>query len=170
MRIIGLIPPLSRLSTDAQLTHAVTFAAHHAACIALVSKHFPGRLRGRGQALYSALGYGLSRNHLMKIVHDLGRQGLLQTTRGRSGGLRLGREAERITVGDVVRATETDFRQAECFDAAHSQCTLRGDCGLQGVLQQALAAYFAVLNHTTLADISAPRAQPVRFMAAITTP
>ncbi len=44
----------------AQLTHAVTFAAHHAACIALVSRHFPGRLRGRGQALYSALGYGLS--------------------------------------------------------------------------------------------------------------
>lgn len=117
-----------------------------------------------------AQGYGLSRNHLMKIVHDLGRQGLLQTTRGRSGGLRLGREAERITVGDVVRATETDFRQAECFDAAHSQCTLRGDCGLQGVLQQALAAYFAVLNHTTLADISAPRAQPVRFMAAPATP
>ncbi len=44
----------------AQLTHAVTFAAHHAACIAVVSRHFPGRLRGRGQALYSALGYGLS--------------------------------------------------------------------------------------------------------------
>ena len=44
----------------AQLTHAITFAGHHAACIALVSRHFPGRLRGRGQALYSALGYGLS--------------------------------------------------------------------------------------------------------------
>ncbi|MES2715108.1 MAG: MFS transporter [Pseudomonadota bacterium] len=44
----------------AQLTHAITFAAHHAACISLVSRHFPGRLRGRGQALYSALGYGLS--------------------------------------------------------------------------------------------------------------
>ncbi len=44
----------------AQLTHAITFAAHHAACIALISQHFPGRLRGRGQALYSALGYGLS--------------------------------------------------------------------------------------------------------------
>jgi Rrf2 family nitric oxide-sensitive transcriptional repressor len=112
-----------------------------------------------------AQGYGLSRNHLMKIVHDLGRQGLLQTTRGRSGGLRLGREPARISVGDVVRATETDFRQAECFDPAHSQCSLQGNCGVQGTLQQALAAYFAVLNHTTLADISAPRAQPVHFVA-----
>ena len=43
----------------AQLTHAVTFAGHHAACIALVSRHFPGRLRGRGQALYTVVGYGL---------------------------------------------------------------------------------------------------------------
>ena len=54
-------------------------------------------------------GYGLSRNHLMKIVHDLGRQGLLQTTRGRSGGLRLGREATRISVGDVVREAIAAF-------------------------------------------------------------
>jgi PPP family 3-phenylpropionic acid transporter len=44
----------------AQLTHAVTFAAHHAACVSLVSRYFPGRLRGRGQALYTTLGYGLS--------------------------------------------------------------------------------------------------------------
>ena len=44
----------------AQLTHAITFAAHHAACITLVHRLFPGRLRGRGQALYTMLGYGLS--------------------------------------------------------------------------------------------------------------
>lgn len=108
-------------------------------------------------------GYALSRNHLMKIVQDLGRLGLLQTVRGRSGGLRLGREAARITVGEVVRATETDFRQAECFDPAHSRCILSASCTLQGVLQQALAAYFAVLDHTTLADLVAQRIElPLR--------
>lgn len=108
-------------------------------------------------------GYALSRNHLMKIVQDLGRQGLLQTVRGRNGGLRLGRAAERITVAEVVRATETDFRQAECFDDAHNRCVLHGGCGLQGVLQQALAAYFAVLGNTTLADLVAtPRVLPLR--------
>jgi len=44
----------------AQLAHALTFAGHHAACIVLVGRLFPGRLRGRGQALYTMLGYGLS--------------------------------------------------------------------------------------------------------------
>ncbi len=44
----------------AQMTHAITFAAHHAACIVLVNRYFPARLRGRGQALYTILGYGLS--------------------------------------------------------------------------------------------------------------
>jgi PPP family 3-phenylpropionic acid transporter len=44
----------------AQMLHAVTFAAHHAACIALIDRHFPGALRGRGQALYTTLGYGVS--------------------------------------------------------------------------------------------------------------
>jgi len=43
----------------AQALHAVTFAGHHAACIMLVQRFFPGRLRGRGQALYTVLGYGL---------------------------------------------------------------------------------------------------------------
>ena len=57
--------------------------------------------------------HGLSKNHLMKVVNDLARQGLLETTRGRGGGLRLLAEPETIRIGDVVRATETDFRLAD---------------------------------------------------------
>ncbi len=53
---LPLVWPLLLL---AQALHAITFAAHHTVCIALISRHFPGRLRGRGQALYSVLGYGL---------------------------------------------------------------------------------------------------------------
>ncbi len=53
----GAVPAVLGL---AQAAHAVTFAGHHAACIALVHRHFPDRLRGRGQALYTMLGYGLS--------------------------------------------------------------------------------------------------------------
>ena len=52
----GLAPVL----VAAQLLHALTFATQHAACIALINRHFPGTLRGRGQALYTTLGYGLS--------------------------------------------------------------------------------------------------------------
>src|SRR5450631_4696538 len=58
----------------------------------------------------------VSKNHLMKIVNDLGRQGVLETTRGRGGGLRLLKEPSTIRVGDVLRGAETDFRLVECFD------------------------------------------------------
>ncbi|HEY8358507.1 MAG TPA: MFS transporter [Ramlibacter sp.] len=58
LMIAGLSGWLAALFA-AQLLHALTFASHHTACIALVSKHFPGRLRGRGQALFTVIGYGL---------------------------------------------------------------------------------------------------------------
>ena len=98
----------------------------------------------------------VSKNHLMKIVNDLARQGVLETTRGRGGGLRLLQEPAAIRVGDVVRGAETDFRLVECFDAASDTCTLTQNCRLKGVLRSALKAYFAALDGVTLADISAP--------------
>ena len=99
----------------------------------------------------------VSKNHLMKIVSDLGRQGLLETTRGRGGGLRLLKAAAEIRVGDVVRSTETDFRLVECFDRSTDTCTLTPTCRLRKVLRNALAAYFAELDGVTLADIAIPR-------------
>jgi Rrf2 family nitric oxide-sensitive transcriptional repressor len=96
----------------------------------------------------------VSKNHLMKIVSDLGRQGLVETTRGRGGGLRLLKAASEIRVGDVVRSSETDFRLVECFDASTDTCTLTPTCRLRKVLRNALAAYFAELDGVTLADIA----------------
>jgi Rrf2 family transcriptional regulator, nitric oxide-sensitive transcriptional repressor len=98
----------------------------------------------------------VSKNHLMKIVNDLGRQGVLETTRGRGGGLRLLKAASAIRVGDVLRQAETDFRLVECFDAATDTCTLTPTCRLKTVLRKALAAYFAELDGVTLADITRP--------------
>lgn len=98
----------------------------------------------------------LSRNHLMKIVTDLGRRGLLETTRGRGGGVRLLEKPDQIRIGDVVRAAETDFRLVECFDADTNQCTLSASCRLKGVFNAALQAYFRELDAKTLADIIAP--------------
>lgn len=103
-----------------------------------------------------AEGYGISRSHLMKIVQQLSAQGLLETTRGRGGGIRLARPASGINVGVVVRATETDFNLVECFDPATDECRLSGQCRLKGVLWQALQAYLAVLDGMTLADLMAP--------------
>jgi Rrf2 family transcriptional regulator, nitric oxide-sensitive transcriptional repressor len=100
--------------------------------------------------------HGVSKNHLMKVVNDLARQGLIETTRGRGGGLRLLKDPQAICVGDVVRACETDFRLVECFDARTNLCTLSPSCRLRRLLDAALQAYFKQLDGATLADISGP--------------
>lgn len=99
--------------------------------------------------------HGLSKGHLMKVVNDLARQGVIETSRGRGGGLRLSQEPERIRIGDVVRASETDFRLVECFDAALNTCTLTPDCRLKHLFDDALRAYFRALDGATLADLTA---------------
>ncbi len=100
--------------------------------------------------------HALSKNHLMKIVNDLARQGVIATTRGRGGGLRLLKDPADIRVGDVVRASETDFRMVECFDSSTNACTLSPTCRLKYVLGAAMQAYFRELDAATLADISSP--------------
>ncbi len=116
-----------------------------------------------------AQAHAISKNHLMKIVNDLAHRGLLETVRGRGGGLRLLQPAQTIRIGEVVRATETDFRLVECFDANADHCTLSSNCRLKGVLGRALGAYLAELDAVTLADIATPepprrnRAAPIRF-------
>jgi Rrf2 family nitric oxide-sensitive transcriptional repressor len=98
----------------------------------------------------------VSKNHLMKVVNDLSRQGLIETTRGRGGGLRLIKDPASIRIGDVVRAAETDFRLVECFDGRINTCALTPSCRLKRLLEGALQAYFDELDGATLADIATP--------------
>ncbi len=100
--------------------------------------------------------HGVSKNHLMKIVNALARQGILETTRGRGGGLRLLKDPTTIRIGDVVRATETDFRLVECFDPDTNLCRLNPACRLKQVFKSALQAYLAELDGVTLAEVSSP--------------
>lgn len=97
--------------------------------------------------------YGISKNHLMKVAFQLGRHGLLETVRGRNGGLRLGRPPGKIGLGEIVRLTEEDFTMVECFDPATNSCAITHTCRLRGVLSKALKAYLAVLDEYTLADL-----------------
>jgi Rrf2 family transcriptional regulator, nitric oxide-sensitive transcriptional repressor len=97
--------------------------------------------------------YGISKSHLMKVVHQLGLAGLIETIRGRSGGLRLGKEPEEINIGEVVRGTEPDFRMVECFNHTQNECVLAPSCELYGALAKATKAYLNVLNGYTLADL-----------------
>jgi len=98
--------------------------------------------------------YGISKNHLMKVAFELGQKGYLETVRGRGGGLRLALPAEKIGLGDVVRAMEEDFTMVECFNAEANRCVITGPCRLRGALARALKAYFAVLDGYTLADLT----------------
>lgn len=97
--------------------------------------------------------HDISRSHLTKIVVALSDQGLLETTRGRGGGLRLLKPAKDIVLGAVVRKTETDFTMVECFAPADNSCRLSGHCGLMTVLAEAMQSYLKVLDGVTLADL-----------------
>jgi Rrf2 family nitric oxide-sensitive transcriptional repressor len=98
----------------------------------------------------------IAKNHLTKIVHHLGMLGLVQTVRGRNGGLRLGREPSEINVGEVVRSTESDFFIAECFDPRKPGCIYSASCRLKGVLGRASAAFLGVLDEVTLDTLIGP--------------
>jgi Rrf2 family nitric oxide-sensitive transcriptional repressor len=108
-----------------------------------------------------AQSYGISKAHLMKVVHQLGLRGYVDTVRGRGGGLRLGRRPEEIRVGEVVRSTEENMALVECFEPASSQCAIEPACGLRSVLHEALAAFLGVLDRYTLADLVARRRKPL---------
>ncbi len=96
--------------------------------------------------------YAISRNHVMKVVYQLGQLGYLNTVRGKGGGIRLGRPPEDINLGRLVRKTEPDMRIVECF-GADGRCCLNPACSLKGVLSSALRSFLETLDRYTLADI-----------------
>lgn len=96
--------------------------------------------------------HGISKAHLMKVVHQLGLNGHIETLRGKGGGIRLSRSPAAIVVGDVIRQSEGDFALAECF-GGNSSCRIIGGCGLPSIFNEALSAMFLVLDGYTLADL-----------------
>jgi len=111
--------------------------------------------------------YGISRGHLVKVVHQLGRAGFLETMRGRGGGFRLARPPEEIGVGDVIRYTEGKLELVECFDARASDCRIEQACGLRGALEEALDAFLKTLDRHTLADLVSRRRKPLSRLLRI---
>jgi Rrf2 family nitric oxide-sensitive transcriptional repressor len=106
-----------------------------------------------------AAAYGISPDHLRKVVHYLGQEGYLETVRGKGGGLRLGRAPGEINVGQVLRATEEGFDLVECFQHGNLSCRIAPACVLKGALAEARDAFLAVLDRYTLADLLAPFAR-----------
>ncbi|MGD9991219.1 RrF2 family transcriptional regulator [Pseudonocardia sp.] len=127
-----------------------TSHADYALRVLLYLRVAPGR---RGSVGEMAEAHRISRNHLDKVVNRLAAAGLVETARGRGGGVRLTRDPETITVGQVTRAMETDFAVVECLGPAR-YCRVAGVCGARNVFARALDAYFAVLDEANLDDIA----------------
>lgn len=123
--------------------------------------------------------FGISKNHLTKVVHQLGKTGYLETVRGKYGGVRLMKRPEDIRLGALIRDAEEDFDLARCMRSREvasrggsedgaDDCRLDGACMARSALDEALRAFFAVLDRYTLADMLCQDRSPevVRLLAA----
>ncbi|MGB5539203.1 MAG: Rrf2 family transcriptional regulator [Gammaproteobacteria bacterium] len=108
--------------------------------------------------------YGISKNHLMKIILFLSVQGYVVTTRGKGGGVQLKIAPDRIRIGEIVRKSEAGSVLVECFSADASECRIESACKLRGAFHKALQAFYAVLDTYTLADLLVNRAAMVRLL------
>lgn len=106
-----------------------------------------------------AAAYGISRNHLMKVVHRLSMAGYVETVRGKGGGMRLARPAREIPLGQVARDMEENMHIVQCLDDTFRNCTLLPSCVLKSALIEARANFLATLDRYTLADLAKPGAQ-----------
>ncbi len=110
---------------------------------------------GRSTIDEIATHYGISKEHLRKIVHHLTTSGVVEGKRGRGGGLRLAYPPSEISVGEVVRQAEENFALVECFTPGEEVCRISGACRFAWMLHEALTAFLQVLDRYTLADIIA---------------
>lgn len=94
--------------------------------------------------------YDISRNHLVKVVHELAGHGFVKTFRGKGGGMQLARDADDICIGEVVRRMEGNLEIVNCTAPS---CTILPGCLLQGVLYEARDAFLATLDGYTLEDL-----------------
>ena len=114
-----------------------------------------GHERGRCTIREISRAYGISRNHLMKVVQQLAAEGFVDSVRGVGGGLSLSVAPEALNVGRIVRAMEPDFNLVECMRPGNA-CVITPACGLAGMLREAREAFLSVLDQHTLADMLAP--------------
>jgi Rrf2 family nitric oxide-sensitive transcriptional repressor len=114
-----------------------------------------------------AQAYGISKNHLLKVILFLAAEGYVVTSRGKGGGVQLKTAPDRIRIGDVVRKSEAGSVLVECFSPDRSDCRIEGACLLRGALHKATQAFYAVLDTYTLADLTANRTVLLRTLHGV---
>lgn len=136
-----------------RLTRHTDYALRALTYLAIHTEPAPARITDIARRM------GMSEDHLAKVIARLAPLGYVETIRGRIGGVRLARPASEIIIGDVVRATEDNLTLVECFDPESNRCPIAPACALAPALDEALTAFFAVLDRYSLADLTArPRA------------
>lgn len=98
--------------------------------------------------------YGISRNHLVKVVHRLSQLGYITTTRGKGGGIHIAAHTRNVRLGDLIVQLEPNMTMVECFDPATDTCRVSARCRFKGVLHKATQSYLATLNDYTLSDVA----------------
>ncbi len=98
--------------------------------------------------------YGISKNHLMKVVNKLSQLNVIETTRGNQGGIRLKHEPKNINIGELIKKIEPNFHTVECFDRQNNRCIISPACKLKKILHEATENFIASLCQYTLADIT----------------
>lgn len=133
-----------------QLTNYTDYALRTLIAVALVA---PEKITV-GEISHS---YGISTNHLLKVVQRLAALGYVETLRGKSGGVRLAREASEIRLGEVVRQVEPELGVVGCLRSTDEPCVIAPVCELKALLTTATSRFIAVLDEHTLADVIRPR-------------
>ena len=108
--------------------------------------------------------YMISRHHLVKVVQSLTELGVVESQRGRGGGMRLAKSPSEINVGWLIRRTEPHLDLVECFDLARNTCPIAPACGLKGALQRAQQAFLKVLDGYNLDDFKASRGELIQLL------
>jgi len=134
----------------------LTVHTDYALRVLLYLAHFPERRVGTEEI---STAYGISKNHLVRVVQTLADSGFVRVTVGRSGGVELAREPKEIGLGDIVRATEASFRLVECHDVVNNTCPIVPVCRLKAILDAALAAFLAELDKQSLATLVKPHSR-----------
>lgn len=96
--------------------------------------------------------YGISRNHLVKVVHRLSQLGYIETTKGKGGGIKIAKDAEKLRLGDLIKQLEPNMNMVECFDAKTNTCRITGSCQLKHYLFEATQNFIDTMNRYTLAN------------------
>lgn len=96
--------------------------------------------------------YGISRNHLVKVVHRLSQLGYIETTKGKGGGIKIAKDATKLRLGDLIKQLEPNMNMVECFDANTNTCRITGSCQLKHYLFEATQNFINTMNKYTLAD------------------